>query len=128
MLAKARLLATSVGLSVAACGGISGDWRYDARDAFVEEASCPRNRVAGVVRRRDLEKPLPPYPTPPADIAADAGRLAVWRKHVDNERNASLALGQAFYEVTGCGQTMVMACSAAGLGTDQPYVACHPQR
>ena len=65
-----------------------------ARSQFVHQASCPDNRVT-VTRAA-------PEAAPP-DIAADAGRLAVW--NADAQRRA-----KPHYIARGCGQEHQYFC------------------
>jgi hypothetical protein len=52
---------------------------------------------------------MPPYPSPPADVAADASRLAFWRSQVDEKRKIFAA--DVLWEATGCGRREVLSCS-----------------
>jgi hypothetical protein len=63
-----------------------------ARFTFVHEMICPESRV--VTRRLDT--------APPADIARDPERLAVWR---DNGRDRALIAAE------GCGAKALYDCS-----------------
>ena len=112
----ARLCSVSLCVALAACASLPGG----ARDFFVRRSSCPADRVT-VVAIPDYQDPLPPDPPPPADVAADAGRLAVWRQQREaaRKRGGNWKCGRKMYEVTGCGQRQLLCC-------DHPWVAQDP--
>ena len=101
------LVAGALGLS-----SCSADNSFARRD-FALHVSCPPQQVV-VVHRPDLHRPLPPYPTPPADVAADASRLAFWRSNVDEKRKI---LADDLWEATGCGRREVLSCAYSRSGT-----------
>lgn len=101
-------------LAVATCGTGCGH-APDAPDALFDEAarsfgrqhSCPANRLQvkhAEMRLADLVEPE----QPPAAVAADASRLAVWNQTVDQE----LAGYQRFtaVDVAGCGSHAIYFC------------------
>ena len=107
-------------LSITGTGCFTAVLSRGARDSFVQGNSCPPDRVS-VVAIPDYQDPLPPDPPPPADVAADAGRLAVWRQQHEAARkeggqwqcSSTDLLGRpdrTMYEVTGCGQRQVYCC------------------
>jgi hypothetical protein len=104
------LFAAAGALGVLSCA--ASDNAFARRD-FAQHVSCPPERVV-VVHRRDLHRPLPPYPTPPADVAADASRLAFWRSNVDARRKI---MADDLWEATGCGRREVLSCSYSRSGT-----------
>jgi hypothetical protein len=85
--------------SLAGCGGFFTT-AAAARAQFVEDVTCPANRVTVVHA---------PASTPPPDIAADPGRLALW---------SSQAKQSPTYVTTGCGQERRYFCTAYG---NYPY-------
>jgi len=103
---KALLL---VSLLLASCATYEGT----ARSAFVHDASCPADRVT--VARAQL-------PAPPADVAADPARLALWKD--DAEKRAEHRI-----VVTGCGQERRYDCdrqSASDGTSTATWVECAP--
>ena len=81
-----------------------------ARDDFAAEFSCPMNRVE-VRPRSDIDgytavhgKP----PAPPAEIAKDPARRAVWQKEQDERRSYNYG---TVYEVRGCTHGKLYTCS-----------------
>ena len=99
----------------AAVGVLScGPWdNAIARRDFAQHVSCPPEQVV-VAHRPDLHRPLPPYPTPPAEVAADASRLAYWRSNVDARRKI---MADDLWEATGCGHREVLSCVYSRSGT-----------
>ncbi len=81
-----------------------------AKDAFVKQFSCPEIRVTAT-RRKDIQaKDLaPPYvaPPPPASVASDPGRLAVWKA---NHPSPAVDDSLQVIELQGCGHHMLWAC------------------
>jgi hypothetical protein len=84
---------------LASCASLSGG----ARDEFAKRTSCPPDRVT-VVPSPDYQVPLPPEPSPPADVAGDPGRVAYWRQQQDAARSKQRNPGCDLFEVSGCGQ------------------------
>ena len=74
-----------------------------ARSQFAQDVTCPANRVA--VRRAPL---IMPAATPPADVAGDRQRLAMWEQK-DAERIREKQ-SETYYVATGCGQSRVYHC------------------
>jgi hypothetical protein len=96
------LVAAAGALGLPSCGT---DTSFARRD-FALHVSCPPEQVV-VVHRPELDRPLPPYPTPPAEVAADAKRLAFWRSNVDEKRKA---MADYLWEATGCGRRELLSC------------------
>ena len=69
-------------------------YRSTSRDAFVHDATCPADRVTIAN--------APPEP-PPADIANDPGRVAIW-----NDEAAKKAATK--FIARGCGQEIHYTC------------------
>jgi hypothetical protein len=117
--------------------------REDARDTFSRENSCPTERVAVVPRPELRWKPRPTTPLPeaygtpemqaklaemkraeempwmpPADIAADPGRLEVWKSThraelvVHDMEADRLRMQPSFVSSEGCGFHAVYYCRA----------------
>jgi len=86
-------------------------YRSTSRDAFVQDATCPANRVTITE--------APPEP-PPADIANDPGRVAIW-----NDKAAQKAATK--FIARGCGQEIHYTCQTitASAGESQTsFPAC----
>lgn len=97
------LRAAAPAIVLAAClAGCAADAPTVARDAFVAAASCPADRVT--VTRGDGS-------APPPDVAADPGRLAVWRSAQENGPN---------FIARGCNQERRYSCVAINY-TSPPY-------
>ena len=82
----------------------------EARDDFAAEFSCPMNRVE-VRPRPDIDGYTAVHgkaPAPPAEIAKDPGRLAVWQKDLDERRSHNYG---TVYEVRGCSHGKLYTCS-----------------
>lgn len=91
--------------------GCSKKLEPGARDVFVKKAVCPADRVS-VAARPDVAPHtiyVAPTRTPPADIAADPGRLALWKSQQPPTVDVD-AIAKS-YQVTGCGQTVLYACA-----------------
>jgi hypothetical protein len=67
------------------------DLRAMAANVFSRASFCPVDRVTVV----------PVASEPPADIAADPQRAAMWRASLE---------GQTLYQVEGCGRSLVVQC------------------
>ena len=105
---RIRLALVVASLGLVGCGM---PLETGAAQYFVRSQTCPRDRVA-VVERPDL----PPHVVlrgadapPPADIAADPGRLALWNKQ-QADRNADIDDVAKTYRVTGCQQATTYIC------------------
>lgn len=93
----------------------------ETREEFSQKYSCPSDSIARKdrpdVHAEQFETPA----TPPADIAADPARLAVWRA------NQPKPWGVEFFELTGCGHHVLWGCrlpgraSSAGVHAFCPY-------
>jgi hypothetical protein len=102
--ATLALFASAFGL-LASCASLNGT----ARDEFAKATTCPPERVT-VVPRPDYRMPLPPDAPPPADIAADPGRLAYWQQQRDTQRHHLQNPDCEMFEATGCGQSLMLCC------------------
>jgi hypothetical protein len=114
------MVAVGVLVSCASLGG-------GARDDFAKTTNCPPDRVT-VVPRPDYRVTLPPEPSPPADVAADPGRLAYWRQQQHAARSKQQNPDCDFFEVSGCGKRVILCCdhptTASGTRTDIGQVDC----
>jgi hypothetical protein len=76
----------------------------ETREAFSEKYSCPIDSITSKdrpdVHATEFETP----PTPPADVAADPARLAVW------QANQPKPWPVEFFELTGCGHHVLWGC------------------
>lgn len=84
----------------AGCGGYEGS----ARTQFATSTSCAPEKITVTKKAGD---PLPPS-APPADVAGDPGKLAIWKRD-DQERREAAA--QPVYVVDGCGQEKRYTCA-----------------
>lgn len=92
---------------------LSGCRATEAKEAFARRFSCPSDKVE--VRSRadlnyyDVHPRAMPRDEPPAEVKSDASRLAVWQE----QRRGAMATknGEAVYEVTGCGHTLLYSCT-----------------
>jgi hypothetical protein len=79
----------------------------EAVSSFGREYSCPANRL----QVKHAEVPLADLvesKQPPAEVAADAGRLAVWKQTVDQDLASYQRLTAV--DVTGCGSHATYFC------------------
>src|ERR1019366_649962 len=78
---------------------------YDsaARAQFAQTASCPAEKIEVTQHPGD---PLPPG-NPPPEVAADPGKLAIWRRDDQERREDSAA---TVYVAKGCGQEKQYTC------------------
>lgn len=93
----------------------------NTRDEFSEKYSCPSDAIVSKdrpdVHAAQFETPA----TPPADVAADPARLAVWQKNQPQPWDVD------FFELTGCGHHVLWGCrlpssrSSAGVHAFCPY-------
>lgn len=98
-------------LAVATCGTGCADAPEapfdEAVQSFGSEHSCPADRLQvkhALVRLPDLVEPR----QPPAEVAADAGRLAVWNQTVNQELASYDRLTAV--DVAGCGGHATYFC------------------
>ena len=99
-------------LALAACGGACAKAPDDvlvdqAARIFERQTSCPTDRLQihhAEVRLAGLLEPE----APPAEVAADAGRLAVWNETRDRELAGFDRLTAV--DVTGCGSHATYFC------------------
>ncbi len=92
------------------------------REEFSEQYSCPIDSITSKARSdiqaAQFEKPV----TPPAEVAADPARLAVWKSNQPQPWSVD------FFELTGCGHHVLWGCrlpsskSSAGVHAFCPYM------
>lgn len=119
------LLLLWVGASALGCKRLA----TGAAEEFSRQFSCPVSKV-DVHARSDLKASeilfgnLPPA-VPPADVANDPERLAVW---TENERKAMKAADSTceVFEVKGCNEEALYCCGRArtGRGVSTSDVGC----
>src|SRR5579859_537524 len=78
----------------------------EARRDFASSWTCPADRVEVATMRG---RPFSP-PPPPAEVAADPGRLAAWRAKLDDAARAQQ--NRTYYVATGCGRTTTYYCTS----------------
>jgi hypothetical protein len=95
--------------SQSACSGLHLSMeRSQAMDEFSQDKSCPLDRLvvqSFLVPAREVLAPLEP---PPAEVAADPARLAVWNRkvadHLDSYQDLSVM------DISGCGAHRTSLC------------------
>jgi hypothetical protein len=95
---------------------------HRATETFMEERSCPKDRIQMIyvpIQPRDVFE----GDTPPADVAADPGRLKIWTKHA-NDDFGSLG-GLTLVEATGCGARRTYFCWEEDRN-DKRFIYCSP--
>jgi len=85
-----------------------------AAEHFTDDFTCPADRVE-VVPRSDVEAydvlfARLPEAKPPADVAADPGRLALFNAKQQKKRSTVNGSCEVF-EAKGCGQRAIYCCS-----------------
>lgn len=79
------------------------------REEFSRSKSCPVEQVEARARTDLKESDFTSWPKPPADIAGDSARRAVWEKNLQEQKDG-LDRQSNVYEAKGCGQHVVLAC------------------
>ncbi len=108
--AKLAWLFTFASLAMLGCTSLE----QGAQEEFTTKFSCPKDRVK-VVPRSDLKAFDITFGTrapPPADVASDPARLAIWQKKQD-DTEASWNAGTPVFEVTGCDKDVIFTCGRA---------------
>ena len=107
-------------LCVAGCAST----RSVAAQQFAQQFACPEDRVQVIALPRDApHKLLLPAQEPPADVAADATRLRLWRKQREAAEAQVDSTSRAFV-VTGCGQQRRYVCGSDVDADDGNYGVC----
>ena len=89
-----------------------------AREAFSKELTCPEDSVE-VRERPDVKLSMLRGTTkPPADVAADPGRLAMWNAEQEKSQKNADGLCEMF-EARGCNQQTLMCCSRPAKHADR---------
>lgn len=81
-----------------------------AIDIFSKTNICPADRLVAK-ERKDIQPHTildVSVPAPPPEVAADPGRMQMWR---DMHRVPDVDAFARVFEVTGCGKTTKMACA-----------------
>lgn len=103
---------TSLLLVLALPTGLAGCQSKEAgaREKFSQEFTCPEDRVE--VRERSDLKPsmLEAQGTPDPEIAADPGRLEMWKAEQEKHRENADAMCDMF-EARGCNKQSLVCCS-----------------
>lgn len=114
-----KLVVPSLLLATALCG--CHTLKTDATKAFADKYSCPDTRIT-TTERSNIEPSqilLDRYEpaTPPAEVAADPGRLAKWRSDQQKRRQQGIdsydhrsSASLTVYELKGCGHHKFVAC------------------
>ncbi len=98
-------------LSLVAVGGCTS-LEKGAQEEFTSSFSCPKERVT-VTPRPDLKAAVfGSRPAPPADVAADPARLAVWQKKED-DLQSTWNNSTTVFEVAGCDKDVIYKCGQA---------------
>jgi len=102
--------------SVLACEGS----KSGAIRTFGEKYSCPEDRLTAKpsdVRWSTVDAVR--LTEPPADVKADPGRLAKWKKDQDDKDRPTREALDSFdvFEVSGCGHEQLVACKRPGKST-----------
>lgn len=98
-----------------------------AREEFERQFSCPKERVT-VTPRPDIDAYVRLFgaPQPTAEVAGDAGRLAVWR--AEQQRvHARFRSSSTLFELRGCEHHVLYACahpSSSDGGAALSVVSC----
>jgi hypothetical protein len=80
-----------------------------AREYFSRTHSCPVEQVQAKARSDVKHSDFSSWPTPPADVAADPNRRAVWEKNLQEQKDG-LDRQSSVFEVSGCGRSVYLAC------------------
>ena len=80
-----------------------------AKEEFSKSNSCPLDRVEVRARPELTSSSFKAKSKPPADIAADPGRLKMWQEKEEASRTSSDGLG-AIAEARGCGKQAFYRC------------------
>lgn len=95
-----------------------------AQEQFTKEFSCPKDRVT-VTPRTDLsayELAVGERDKPPADVAADPGRLAEWNKKQKATEDGYKSF--KIFSVRGCDHDALYTCTDAVTNNGEQTVAC----
>jgi hypothetical protein len=90
-----------------------------AMQSFSADQSCPQN-ASTFQRTAVVGADLAPAASAPADIAADAERLAVWQRNHDPARFVASYDQLTAFKVTGCGIATDYLCWNESVGDETP--------
>jgi hypothetical protein len=102
---KRALGAATACLAISSCQGLSDG----AKESFSTEHTCPVDRVEARARPDLQHSSFSTAERPPADIAADPGRLAMWQAREEKTRTAWDSTYE-IYEARGCGKQAFYGC------------------
>ncbi len=110
-------------LAMAGCTSLE----QGAKEHFAQEFSCPMERIE--VRKRDDLQPsevsLGGQAKPPAEVAKDPERLAVWKK--DQQKYADdMNDRMTVFELRGCGHRVLYSCARAAKSNGGNGIGCFP--
>jgi hypothetical protein len=95
-----------------------------ARDDFSHKFSCPKDQVEARTRKDIKAHTLSAFADrkPPADVAADSKRLAVWQ--ADQQKTVDREDTEDVVEARGCSHSQLYTCTRSNTGTHQGAVMC----
>ncbi len=118
-------LASSAVLALLATmtGCLNQSYEDGAKEKFAKEVSCQQTSVE-LRKRPELDAYDLAWgkSAPPAEVAKDPARLAVWQKE-ESDRRASYA-GNPVFELRGCGHQVLYTCTRANVGRTSGAVMC----
>jgi len=95
-----------------------------AKEVFGSTYDCPAERIE-LQRRKDIRgSQFSRHSPPDAEVVADPGRYAVWKKKDDERRKIEDGggnYGVYIYEVRGCGHTELYLCSSKPSCSSKKY-------
>lgn len=110
-----------------ACSQKSFDYRAEAQAELAKTYSCPKDRVTATPRpdlsAYDLQVGAQ---VPPPDVAADPGRLAVWKQK--QQALKSDYDRQKVMEARGCDKHIYYVCGVAEGSNQSQVIACTTAR
>jgi hypothetical protein len=96
----------------------------DVKKEFSKDNTCPVERVEARERPELKPSQLEWNPAPPAEIAADPGRFAMWKAERDKQ-NAYTDGRDHVFEARGCGHQTLYACHRTG---KRGSIMCHSRK
>ena len=113
-----------IALAASGCAGYIASYEASSvRGSFVTDQSCPADRVivGPIARPEATQVEAPPPPAPPAEIAQDPARLAIYNaRHGPADPYADAP----FFQAQGCGVTHVYACPMVANGDGSVSPVC----
>lgn len=80
----------------------------DVKEQFSHEFTCPTERIEARARPELKPSMLERPASPPAEIAADPGRRAVWQ--AERDKHLAYIDGDRVFEARGCGHQTLYTC------------------